>query len=70
MRKKIELGAYVLLVIGTLGLLMNEFVFAWGRPGSLIFAAVNVVGLAALGIIYWRKSQEASHNPLSQSGED
>jgi hypothetical protein len=36
------------LTIGTLGLLMNEFVFAWGRPGTLVSTATNVAGLVAL----------------------
>ena len=49
MRKVIELSAFVFLLIGTLGLLMNEFVFDWGRPATLIFAAANVMGLLALG---------------------
>jgi len=32
MRKNIGLGAFLLLVVGTLGLLLNELVFAWGSP--------------------------------------
>ena len=59
MRKVIELSAFVFLLIGTLGLLMNEFVFDWGRPATLIFAAANVMGLLALGFAYWGMKQEA-----------
>jgi hypothetical protein len=55
--KKIELSAFVLLMIGTLGLLMNEFVFDWGRPATLLFAIINVVGLVALGLSYWGSKQ-------------
>jgi hypothetical protein len=59
MRKVIELSAFVFLLIGTLGLLMNEFVFDWGRPATLIFAAANVMGLLALGFAYWGTKQDA-----------
>jgi hypothetical protein len=59
MRKIIELSAFVFLLIGTLGLLMNEFVFDWGRPATLIFAAANVMGLLALGFAYWGMKQDA-----------
>jgi len=41
MRKVIELSAFVFLLIGTLGLLMNEFVFDWGRTSTLIFPAAD-----------------------------
>jgi hypothetical protein len=58
-RKVIELSAFVFLLIGTLGLLMNEFVFDWGRPATLIFAAANVMGLLALGFAYWSMKQDA-----------
>ena len=51
---------FVLLVIGTLGLLMNEFLFAWGRIATLIFAAINLIGLVALGIILWRKRPDTT----------
>ena len=59
MRKVIELSPFVFLLIGTLGLLMNEFVFDWGRPATLIFAAANVMGLLALGFAYWGMKQDA-----------
>ncbi len=58
MRKVIELSPFVLLMIGTLGLLMNEFVFDWGKTATLIFAAANVIGLLALGLTY-RMRKEA-----------
>jgi len=44
------------LLLGTAGLLMNEFIFAWGRPATLTFAALNIIGLAQFVIIYaWMK---------------
>jgi hypothetical protein len=43
--------AFLLLIVGTLGLLANEFVVSWGRTATLAFAGSNVVGLVMLG--YW-----------------
>ena len=51
--------AFVLLCIGTLGLLLNEFVFAWGSAATLIFAACNVVGLVGLASMFRRQKQGA-----------
>jgi hypothetical protein len=56
MTKVIELSPFVLLIIGTVGLLLNEFVFDWGRTATLIFAAANVLGLVALGLAYWTRT--------------
>jgi len=47
-REVAKLSAFILLIIGTIGLLMNEFIFDWGRAATLIFAAFNFVGLAIL----------------------
>ena len=58
MRKRFRRKIFQIMTIGTLGLLMNEFVFAWGRLGTLVFAAANVVGLVALGFSYWGKKQD------------
>jgi len=58
MKENIRWGAFVLLMIGTCGLLMKEFIFALGRTGTLVFAAANVVGLMALGFSYWGKKQD------------
>ena len=48
-----KLIAFVLLMIGTVGLLLNEFVFDWGRVVTLIFAVSNLIGLAILSFITW-----------------
>ena len=53
MREVIKRGAFTLLGIGTLGLLINEFAFDWGRTATLTLAAVNVIGLAALAFAHW-----------------
>lgn len=58
MDKYVGLGAFVLLVIGTLGLLLNEIAFDWGRNATLTFALANVIGLAILAYGYWRKKRD------------
>ncbi len=52
MKQNIALSAFALLIIGTLGLLFNEFFFDWGRAATLIFAGANLLGLLALGFTY------------------
>ena len=54
-----NIGAVVLLVIGTAGLLINEFVLDWGRVPTVTFAVVNVVGLTFMTYTYWRVRQES-----------
>ena len=58
MREVIKRGAFTLIFIGTLGLLINEFAFDWGRAATLTLAAVNVVGLAALAFAHWGMKRE------------
>lgn len=53
MREVAKLSAFILLTIGTIGLLMNEFIFDWGRAATLIFAVSNFVGLAILAFVTW-----------------
>ena len=36
---------FVLLLIGTIGLLINDFVFDWGRMMTLVFAVINLIGV-------------------------
>ena len=58
MKNYIELIAFALLILGTLGLLANEAIFAWGRPATLTFAVLNVVGLATLAYVHWGMQQD------------
>ena len=58
MREVAKLSAFILLIIGTLGLLINEFIFGWGDTATLTFAALNVVGLAILAYTYWGMKKE------------
>ena len=58
MKGTIELSGFVLLIIGTLGLLVNEFVFDWGSFATVTFAVVNVVGFALLAFAHWGMKQD------------
>ena len=58
MKNYIKLIAFVLLFLGTLGLLANEFVFDWGSPATLTFAVLNVVGFALLAFAHWGMKQD------------
>ncbi|MFC2069456.1 hypothetical protein ACFLTP_10715 [Chloroflexota bacterium] len=49
-----NLIAFILLIIGTFGLLLNELVFDWGRVATIIFAVSNIIGFATLAFSYWR----------------
>ena len=53
MRDIIKLSAFILLVIGTVGLLLNEFLFDFGRAATLTFAVLNLVGLILLASAQW-----------------
>lgn len=53
MREAAKLSAFILLIIGTTGLLMNELMFDWGRVATPTFAALNVIGLAILAFTSW-----------------
>ena len=59
MREVLKLTSFILLIIGTLGLLITEFVFEWGSAATLTFAALNVVGLATLAYTHWGMKKEA-----------
>ena len=53
MRESITLFAFILLGIGTIGLLVNEFIFDWGRLATVSFAVLNVAGFAILAFAHW-----------------
>ena len=57
MRESILLIAFILLIIGTIGLLINELIFDWGRGMVLTFAVINAVGLASLASTYWARKK-------------
>lgn len=44
----LKLSGFVLVGIGTLGLLLNEFVLDGGRALTILFAVLNFIGLLIL----------------------
>jgi len=46
-----RIGAFTMLAVGTIGLIINEFVFNWGRAGTISLAAVNLEGLVTLACL-------------------
>ena len=53
MSKAIKLTAFALLMMGTIGLLVNEFVTDYGRATTLVFAVLNCLGLAILAVTHF-----------------
>jgi len=49
----IKLIAFVLLIVGTIGLLVNEFVTDWGSGVTIAFAFLNILGLVVLAYATW-----------------
>jgi hypothetical protein len=43
---------YLMLIGGTAGLLVNEFIFRWGRTATLLFATLSLLGFLIFGVIY------------------
>ena len=53
MREFIKVSGFVLIIIGTAGLLLNEFVWEHSSTRTIIFAVVNFVGLVNLAFAYF-----------------
>ncbi|MFC1940891.1 hypothetical protein ACFLWL_00540 [Chloroflexota bacterium] len=49
--------AFILLIIGTIGHLINEFIFDWGRLATVRFTIFNAAGLAILAFERWGKKK-------------
>ena len=62
MREVAKLTAFILLITGTIGLLVNEFVADWGRVGTIVFAVFNFIELAILAITYLRREHSGFLN--------
>jgi len=61
LRNFLKISAFILIIIGTLGLLLNEFAWEHSSTRTIIFAVVNFVGLVNLAFAHFgmRKSQAA-----------
>ena len=49
----IKIAGFVLIVVGTAGLLLNEFVWEHSSTSTIIFATVNFVGLVDLAFAHF-----------------
>ena len=50
MKEAFKLFAFILLIIGTVGLLLNEFLIDLGRAATVTFALLNLIGLILLAL--------------------
>jgi len=59
LRNFLKISAFILILIDTLGLLLNEVVWEHSSSRTIIFAVVNFVGLVNLSFAHFgmRKSQ-------------
>jgi len=59
MRTLLKTTAFILIFIGTIGLLLNEFVWEHSTTRTIIFAVVDFVGLVNLAFAHFamRKSE-------------
>ena len=57
-REVAKLIAFILLIIGTAGLLVNELIFDWGRIATIVFACLNATGLFILAFTYLRAKKQ------------
>ena len=53
MKAKVGLLGFVLLAVGLVGLLLNEFLLHWGTSATIAFAVVEVVGFVLLAYTRW-----------------
>jgi len=58
MREVVKLSGFILLIIGTVGLIITEIIIRWGGVAvwhylTLTFGVVNALGLATLAFAHW-----------------
>jgi len=56
-RESLKTASFIVIFLGTVGLLLNELIFDWGRTVTIAVAAANLAGLATLVSIHWRMKQ-------------
>ena len=63
MREAVRLTGFILVAIGLVGLLITDFVFDEATIGwldlTLVFAAIDALGLAILAVAFWGMKQES-----------
>jgi hypothetical protein len=50
--KIIRVSGFILIIVGTIGLLLNEFVFETSSSRAIIFSTINFVGLINLAFSF------------------
>ena len=58
MRNFLKLSGFVLIAVGTAGLLLNEFVWAHSSTRTIIFAVVSFVGFVDLAFAHFGMRQK------------
>ena len=58
MRNFIKTTAFILIGIGTSGLLLNEFAWEHSSTLTIIFAIMNLAGLVSLAIAHFSRRKE------------
>ena len=53
MRNFIKTTAFILIAVGTIGLLLSEFLWEHSSTRTIIFAVVNFVGLVSLAFAHF-----------------
>ena len=53
MRNFIKISGFILIIIGTAGLLLNEFAWEHSATRTIIFAVVDFVGLVNLAFAHF-----------------
>ena len=60
MKEAVKLTGFILVTIGFLGLIINDFVIDAGRAVTITFAVINAGGLAALAFAHWGMKQKGA----------
>ena len=53
MKEIVKLTGFILVAIGFLGLIINEFAIDLGRSVTITFAVIDAAGLATLAFAHW-----------------
>jgi len=53
MREIVKISGFVLIFVGTVGLLLNEFVLDASSSCTILFAVANFVGLVSLAFAHF-----------------
>jgi len=58
MRTFIKISGFVLVAVGTVGLLLNEFIWDASSSRTIIFGVVDLVGLVNLALAFFGMREE------------